>query len=1031
MSLRDKERLLLRFADLNAQGSISDSSLDRRDLRLFADRELGSAIRMAWRRNDREDFRFTMLRLMRDGPIDTALDIVRPIAKSSRASSHHRVLAVQILANVNDEGTLRAVANSIKRDPSKLSLPLAAQLSEELFPQYLTIDDLFAIIHATEKHKPQATEGFSYKLPRLYAELRSASDKADFVARLGRMILSPPFGQDYRRISKRYGSLADNLGPILRDQLRAVRARGLSRGLIDLLVAAERAEGVSSLDRNDEPLSEIVRRNPVVNRSLFWADVDEQRRNNKHSYPIHSVHQIYIPMGQPFWALTINDLDALKNDVRTRKNPDDKRVALTACVSLLLSSNSRPKTRRDLADLVSGDPDLEKELKMFTAPVKEDPQVAKMKSDSAAYREKQKRQEDKNKKSWLRFRDDLRRKPTILSAPASLRGWRDGLFRLKHLTDWLAAKTGREPRVAVLEWRLLSQPFSTSVAREYSNAMMGAWRVTKPEAPARTSGNGVTTKWTTILSFAGVGVEAAENPGWAETLSAKGVRVAARHACVSEQGYPDWLSDLLVAHQKIVLPIVAQRLRLEWVSTERAWREFLNHFSHPDVVVPPLIRETLLELFSTEEPGRSDAIEQALTIVEKLNPSEADLRTLATRAKSKLRSLKPMDPDQSRPLGYLKWLLAFQPATAVPELKRWIGRAPQRKQGEIAIRYIGGLFGHRFRSGGADLSHLSVPSLEALLHLVFLHVKPANDNQHEGVYSPDHRDNAESARSSIFSALANRIGFDAFEALVRASKSRVFGSGRKRLLEMAHEKAEREAEAPAWTPREVVHVEIQHTAPVKTGDDLFRVLVGIVGQINSDMHSNDITSRASAERAASEDEVRNWLVEQLNFRAKERFHAFREAQIAHRDRPDIIVAGSSTSAEVGVEVKHGGMGWTVTQLRDSLTTQLAKGYLQPANRRHGLFVLTNHHNLKTRIDPATGARLSFCSDDRATGRFSEDAHEQPNWENCRRRRRDRSSRGTASGPEAARREARHDQIGTGQASDKVHSQTGPLEIGAA
>ncbi len=82
------------------------------------------------------------------------------------------------------------------------------------------------------------------------------------------------------------------------------------------------------------------------------------------------------------------------------------------------------------------------------------------------------------------------------------------------------------------------------------------------------------------------------------------------------------------------------------------------------------------------------------------------------------------------------------------------------------------------------------------------------------------------------------------------------------------------------------------------------------------------------ERAKDEDEVQHWLVEQMNARARGRFHAMREAEVAIGDRPDVIIASTSASCEVAIEVKHGGKGWTARDLESALRTQLAEDYLK-------------------------------------------------------------------------------------------------------
>jgi hypothetical protein len=243
-----------------------------------------------------------------------------------------------------------------------------------------------------------------------------------------------------------------------------------------------------------------------------------------------------------------------------------------------------------------------------------------------------------------------------------------------------------------------------------------------------------------------------------------------------------------------------------------------------------------------------------------------------------------------------------------------------------------------------SLATASTKSLEALLYLAYSHIRPKDDAIHEGSYSPDRRDHAENARNAILSVLLDRPGADAYRAMQRLADDPVFALRSHRFHELARGKAERDAESPAWTAAEVLTFHRQFTAPAKTGADLLRVVMGVLGDIALNLTHGDVTSRPLLERAKDEDEVQHWLVEQMNARARGRFHAFREAEVATGDKPDVIVASTSAPCEVAIEVKHGGKGWTARDLESALRTQLAEDYLKPATRRHGVLVITHHRD---------------------------------------------------------------------------------------
>jgi hypothetical protein len=134
--------------------------------------------------------------------------------------------------------------------------------------------------------------------------------------------------------------------------------------------------------------------------------------------------------------------------------------------------------------------------------------------------------------------------------------------------------------------------------------------------------------------------------------------------------------------------------------------------------------------------------------------------------------------------------------------------------------------------------------------------------------------------------------------------------------------------------------------------------LGVLADIVFKLASGDSTSRQLLQRANDEDEVQHWLTEQMQLRALGRYHAYREAQVANGDKPDIIVASTAAQCEVAIEVKHGGKGWSASQIEKALRVQLAEDYLKPATRRHGLLVISHHRDRKW-LDPVTRQPLSF------------------------------------------------------------------------
>jgi hypothetical protein len=574
-----------------------------------------------------------------------------------------------------------------------------------------------------------------------------------------------------------------------------------------------------------------------------------------------------------------------------------------------------------------------------------------------AQQKRQDQQTVKDKASWVKFKKDTQNDPSLLSDPKNLTSWQEGLHRLWDLTRWLRERTSGQEEAAARQWRLLEEGFGRRVAEAYRDGMKIAWRKIDPERPKRMPDGRITVKYTTMLAFAGVGIEAAEDADWVKHLTDDEAERAARHGCESDQGYPEWIDALVNAHPEVVLPIVKAEIALQWSVPVNGRSDFLYRYGTPTVSLQQPIQTILLEQILKREAPNTVALNRSIRIIRNFQLNEIEKRRLFRVVRRRYGTHVAAGRD-SDALSYLALILLLDPDAGVNDLTAWLkGTAPESRRSR-AEDTLGRLFDRHDSFISGALTRASVPTLEKLLQTAYSHIRPEHDSVHEGSYTPDARDRAEGARSAILSALLDRPGADAYRAMVRAANDPDFAARSERFRELARGKAERDAEYPAWTIPEVITFETRYTAPVKTGADLLRLVLGILADIVFTLNKGDSTSRPLLERAKDEDEVQNWLAEQIQLRSLGRYHAHREAQVAQGDKPDIIVASAAAQCEVAIEVKHGGKGWTATELEQALRTQLAVDYLKPATRRHGVLVIT-HHRDRRWLDPSTRKSLSF------------------------------------------------------------------------
>jgi hypothetical protein len=286
-----KARLLLHLATRHVAGDISDDSIDRRAMWMFASPDLADAIRAAWKVNDRPEFRVDLTRLVREGKITGCIDLAAATAKSETARDYDRIVGLQALIACDATAEIHAVTQLLLRKPTSASPRLASGFSELLFPKFISATQLLTLIEKSQPPRSHAAEGFAYIIDNLWKAC-PIDQRSDLIAGLARLSLQQPFVHEYNRISKRHTDLAKKLGHIARDALLALGCGNAPpTPLVNRLSVVERAERLSGEPDDKPPLNELVRKNAKVQRELFWHDVAEVRQHSKH--PVATIWDIH------------------------------------------------------------------------------------------------------------------------------------------------------------------------------------------------------------------------------------------------------------------------------------------------------------------------------------------------------------------------------------------------------------------------------------------------------------------------------------------------------------------------------------------------------------------------------------------------------------------------------------------------------------------------------------------------------------------------------------------------------------------
>ena len=282
------------------------------------------------------------------------------------------------------------------------------------------------------------------------------------------------------------------------------------------------------------------------------------------------------------------------------------------------------------------------------------------------------------------------------------------------------------------------------------------------------------------------------------------------------------------------------------------------------------------------------------------------------------------------------------------------GKFESRKR---AVKTFSAVFGER----NNDLFSNTEPDKRArilgqLVRTAYEFVKHDEDQQHEGVYSPDTRDDAQMARNLLLSQLLETPGEVAHRTVMGLVGEPEFAHFPDRLKLLARQRAATEAEFSPLTPSEVRTLDTAFEAPAKNRDSLFAVMIDRLGEISYELLHGDFSNRRTLQSVKHEREMQKNLARELANKGNGIFQVSREEEVIDGKHPDLRLVSMAAKHKVSLEVKIAD-NWSVCELEKALSVQLQQ-YVRDPNCRAGLLVLT-YHGKKRYWLPGDGKRMYF------------------------------------------------------------------------
>ena len=563
-------------------------------------------------------------------------------------------------------------------------------------------------------------------------------------------------------------------------------------------------------------------------------------------------------------------------------------------------------------------------------------------------------QEKKQNQSWVDFVDRMKADPERLrTPPPNLKaGNIDG--RLLNLWHLLYVSSPSETEYAIDDFGELAHILGPDLTLETRAALIRFWRGHKPTlTSSRAPDMRNLTSRADSMGIAGISLEAKANPAWAEGLSSDEATIAAQLATQELNGFPHWTRQLAAARPEEVRQVFLGEINDHLVVTP-GQHGFVDKIAYGDPALAALVAPSLVKHIEDHPELAEPELSKIIDIVGRSLPVMRDLDELEVLALERFHAAT----SENAAVLYLGIAFRVDPTAAIEALNKKLNELDFPGQKRLAERALPRVFGDRMFRTGIDPKILPFDVLERLVSMSFRTIRLEDDNVHGGSYTPDDRDSAESARSSLFNQLLATPGRRTLDALKRFASDPGFSISPERLRAMILKRASEDAEHAPWPASEALAMEKEFDTAPRTPRDLQLVALRRIADIDHSLHHDEFAQGQTVKALPNEREAQKWVASELKNRKGRAYTLTRESHVANEKEPDIRFQSNATDASMPIEIKIA-ESWTLPQLEHALTGQLAGRYLREKDKRHGVLLLVHQKTRHRGWRAGQGGYLTF------------------------------------------------------------------------
>lgn len=949
---KSKIELLKRFA------GFTDSEhrhifVDLRMVERLADSRLGPTVReLLISHKDNQKVRDLMLRMVWQGKLTCCADIAFETAIDLKTDKYSRIVAIRALKDIGTDKQLQLLTNALVNDSTGWHYRVIAEVIGILFPKFLAPEELTVILSSIREPSSHGTSPLDNTLATIVAETCPDNLLLPLLKNLADLIRLPPLIGNYCKSSSKNSWLIQYAAKLAERYLTENPSGPYDNDLLYILEIEGAAihYNIPAFRDIKNDLANLILNHTELRRILFWRAVNQEREERKPKdrpidhwwnglYRVPFVHQ-----------LSSGDFDHFLEALNEKKLMDDKLIALGAAVQIRIQENRDRKLLYRIKKAVKGNKRLEQRLHEYLNPKPMTEEEKKSRRQEQAYKKSRKDKEARDQKIRKEWVSALKAHPHRLRS-VNEKNLKHLFTDLYYLSHEIRRQTESKSRWGCADWELLIPEFGREVAECLCVGLKAYWRIYR----SQTLSDGGQTTHGTEVALAGLAIEAKSEAEWAKKLSAEEAQTAITHAMHEMNGQPDWLPDVLRAHPTVCDNIIKRELEWEFAYDD----EPLPHHLLSDMRYgADALRERYLpavwDLFYRAEPKHFEALDNSLRIL--LRWDNLDVKKIAALAKDRFLVAVEEGPR-------LTWLVAWfcvEAEGAFAELKKWIEDAETKEEStHRAIKFCSALMSHhelRFPSEHRDFEQIAF--LRKFVPFLYQQIRQEYDRNHEGSYTPDERDNAETTRSHMLGKVYDIGGLEAYQTLLYFAECLPNQESRDRMFELAYQRAALDAEQNPWCEDDIVSFAYEAEKDPQTLRELYDLILCRLDDIKLDLEEGDASEAALLQKAENEPQLRLWFGKRLREQSRGRHSVPQEEELADGKKPDLRVHLPVINGTIPIEVKIA-ENWTYSKLCERLENQLIGQYMRDANSRFGIFLLIRKGGGKSKWKPADSGALDF------------------------------------------------------------------------